>query len=58
MVIHEKRCCNCEYCIGKECPNMNVPIHYCDDCGTQKQCYKFDGQELCIDCIAKRLEKV
>ena len=58
----ENECVGCTsiglHCIGSSCPKLNVPHWYCDDCEEEKQLYHFDGQELCIDCITKQLEKV
>ena len=45
-------------CIGDSCPNKNVTHFYCDKCDDETQLYYYDGQELCIDCIEKLLEKV
>lgn len=55
----ENDCVGCELpCLGYSCPYRNVIHFYCDDCGDEKQLYEFDGEELCIDCIEKRLKKV
>lgn len=46
-------------CLGNSCPHRNVTRYYCDDCcEEQEQIYYYDGEELCIYCIEKRLEKV
>ena len=62
MVQYEDRCVGCSSmglpCYGNSCPNKNVPVHYCDECGDETQLYEFDGQELCIDCIRRMLHKV
>ena len=55
----EDECVDCGLpCLGNSCPNRNVPRFYCDDCGDEAQLYDFDGEELCISCIEKRLDKV
>lgn len=55
----ENECVDCGLpCLGNSCPNRNVPRFYCDDCGDEAQLYDFDGEELCISCIEKRLDKV
>ena len=55
----ENECVDCGLpCLGNSCPNRNVPRFYCDECGDEAQLYDFDGEELCIDCIEKRLDKV
>ena len=63
MIKYENECCDCAVpaypCIGEGCPNRNVPHYYCDECGEESyDLYEFDGQQLCIDCIEKRLKKV
>lgn len=45
-------------CLGNSCPHRNVTRFYCDECGDETDLYYYDGQELCIDCIKKQLEKV
>ena len=63
MVTTENECCGCAVpgfpCLGSSCPNRNVKHYYCDSCKEeQEKIYEFDGKELCIDCIEKRLEVV
>lgn len=57
----ENECVGCPPeigCFGSSCPNRNVPHYYCDKCEEEAPLYHYDGQELCIDCIEKELEKV
>ena len=57
----ESECVGCPPelgCMGESCPNRNVTRFYCDDCGDEAELYHFEGEELCIDCIKERLEKV
>ena len=55
----ENECVDCGLpCLGDRCPNRNVERFYCDNCGEEETLYEFEGEELCIDCIAKRLTKV
>lgn len=58
----ENECVGCKSmglpCIGYGCPNRRVTRYYCDKCGEEADLYYFDGEELCIDCIEERLEKV
>lgn len=58
----ENECVDCTsiglHCLGNSCSNLNVPHWYCDDCEEEKELFHYDGKELCIDCIAKQLEKV
>lgn len=61
MLRVENECVGCPPemgCLGSSCPYMNVERWYCDECDEEGQLYEYDGQELCVDCIAKRLEKV
>lgn len=62
-IRYENECCDCETdnypCRGIMCPLRSVPHFYCDHCGDEVETlYHFDDQELCIDCIEKRLEIV
>lgn len=48
-------------CCDIPCSNCGLKhaVHYyCDDCGDETTLYYYDGEELCIDCIEKRLDKV
>jgi hypothetical protein len=59
MVRTESLCCGCQGmpCMGSACPNYEITVFKCDDCGvTQEDLYYYDGEELCIDCIIKRLK--
>lgn len=57
MLRYENLCNDCPIgCIG--CGRTRVPVHYCDDCGEPEELYYFDDEELCIECIEKRLDKV
>lgn len=60
MIKHEDDCVGCEIpCMGNGCPLKNVPHLYCDRCKEESdELYIFDGEELCIGCIIKNLEKV
>lgn len=60
MVRIENECCDCGLpCIGDSCPYLNVLRLYCDECGEMMDVlYHFDCQELCLDCIEARLERV
>lgn len=55
----ENDCVDCGLpCIGTSCRYYKAVHFYCDDCGDEDTLYEFDGEELCIRCIAKRLRKV
>ena len=63
MVIYENECCDCAVpgypCLGNSCPNRHVKHYYCNDCRDDvEKLYRFDGEELCLDCVEKRLEVV
>lgn len=62
MIKYEDECVGCPAelgCLGSSCPNKNVKHFYCDECKDEvDDLYYFDGEELCINCIERRLEKV
>lgn len=45
-------------CMGSSCSKRHVAHYYCDDCGEEETLYHFEGEELCVNCIIKRLEIV
>lgn len=59
---YEDMCVGCPPemgCMGSVCPNRNVEIVYCDECGEENETiYEFDGEELCLNCIEEKLVKV
>ena len=55
----ENECVQCGLpCLGSSCPNRNVTRFYCDNCGEEETLYKYEGEELCIECIKKSLTEV
>lgn len=58
----ENECVGCTSmglpCMGHGCPNLAVTRFYCDECGDEEELYYYDEQELCIECIKKKLTKV
>lgn len=59
MIKFENQCVDCGLpCIGSACKYIHVPCFYCDECGYETDTYHYDGKQLCIDCIEKRLDKV
>lgn len=50
--------CDAYPCLGNICPRRNAVHYYCDECGSEETLYYYEGQELCINCIENRLEKV
>lgn len=61
MIVIENECVGCPPeigCLGSTCPYLNVKRYYCDDCKDEATLYNFDEKQLCIDCVAKRLDIV
>lgn len=61
MIEYENRCVGCSdglRCQGSICPNRNVKVYVCDACDEDATLYEFEGEQLCIDCIKERLERV
>lgn len=59
IVRIENECIGCEWpCIYESCPYWAVARLYCDECEEEKQLYWYDNQQLCLDCIEARLERV
>ena len=60
MIRTENECVDCGLpCIHESCPRWSVTRFYCDECDEEYDTlYWFEAEQLCIDCIAKRLEKV
>lgn len=55
----ESECVSCGMpCLREACPNFAVTKFYCDKCDEEAELFKYDGKELCIDCISEMLEKV
>ena len=63
MVRIEDRCCDCAVpaypCLGKSCPNRNVEVRYCDECGEEIDGDVYDDgeQELCESCLLDKYRK-
>ena len=60
MIKIESDCYDCDLpCIYEACPHYRVVVYKCDHCKYPvDKLYHFDGEELCIDCIEHRLERV
>lgn len=58
----ENECVGCSSigipCLGNSCPNKNVVRFYCDKCGEERRLRKYNGEELCQDCLLKEFEVV
>ena len=59
MIAIENHCCGCAVpgypCEGDLCPNRNVEVHYCDECGAEIDAafddeFRVDGKDLCPEC--------
>lgn len=59
MQVIENRCCGCATesypCRGKSCDLRNYIASYCDECKEEKEIHNYDDEELCVDCIQKRI---
>ena len=60
VIKTESECVNCGLpCLRYSCPYFSVTRFYCDDCGDEvEDLYWFGNEQLCIDCVAQRLERV
>lgn len=60
MIIIENECVDCGLpCLYESCPYWAVTRFYCDECDDESYpLYWYDSQQLCLDCIEKRLERV
>lgn len=60
MIKIENDCVGCDLpCLGTTCPHREIPYFYCDDCEYEcEELFHYEEQQLCIDCIVKRLRKV
>lgn len=61
MIKYEDECVDCPSdlgCIGSSCPYKNVLRFYCDECKNEEILYWYEEEQLCIDCIITRLERV
>lgn len=53
----ENECVGCERCVN--CGRKEVMTYRCDDCGDcDCDLYEYEGEELCGECVLKRLPKV
>lgn len=61
MRKYENQCVGCPRemgCLGSACPYVNVPVDYCDDCGSEGAEYRIDGEDYCEDCATKYMKSV
>lgn len=52
MTVFKNECVDCgQPCMGKLCPNRNVPYTYCDECGKEnRRLFDVYGSEVCRKC--------
>lgn len=59
MIKYENQCVDCGLpCVYEACRYYNVPIHYCDECGSECTTFVIDEEELCEDCTRNLLQKM
>ena len=57
MISFEDECVGCPThmgCLGRACPNKNVPHYYCDECGEEwdpENLHDVDGRMICEECL-------
>lgn len=50
-------CCGLP-CRGTACPNHEIEITICDECGDEcDEVYEVDGDDLCISCLKARFKR-
>lgn len=45
-------------CLGNTCPNIEVIRYYCDECSDETTLYDYHGEELCADCLLKKIKVI
>lgn len=58
MIKYENECIDCGLPCFQSCKYKHAPHYYCDNCGEEDQLFYYDGEQLCIECIKNRLDKV
>lgn len=58
MIVYENDCVDCGLPCFSSCKYLSSPHYYCDECGKEATLYKYDGEQLCLDCISNRLEEI
>lgn len=57
----ENQCVGCPEgvgCLGADCPYINVPIYYCDQCEKNEAYYRMDGSDYCEKCARKYIDEL
>lgn len=53
-------CCSLP-CLGMTCPNVDIPVFYCDVCNQEIDSsdgvYEVEGKDLCLECLKNKFEK-
>lgn len=48
----ENHCVSCgQPCLGNACVYRNVPVFYCDNCENEGAKYRYNGEDLCENCV-------
>ena len=63
MIKYENHCCDCAVpaypCLGNACPNVNVPVYYCDICDNDTYAeYDIDGEHYCEKCAKEYFKEM
>ena len=59
MKVKVNGCVDCGLPCGTYCSFRDDSYeYYCDNCNQEEELFYYDGFQLCISCIKKRLEKV
>lgn len=61
MIKSENECVGCPPelgCLGSSCPYVDVPHYYCDFCKAESTLYRYNGYEICEECLLKEFEIV
>lgn len=51
-------CVDCGLPCFSSCPYKNVTRFYCDKCGNEDKLRRYNGKELCADCLLEEFEVV
>jgi len=58
MIKYVNECVGCPPnlgCLGKSCRYYNVPTYYCDTCGVEDAEYHYEGEDICEECLDKKI---
>ena len=58
MKIKQTNCNGCPECIGCGRKYEEWTYYECDRCGSLEQLYRYEGEEICADCLLKEFEEV